>query len=371
MNIFKKSFHKILIFSFIISSILNIINCCVFKIELVPLSENQTLYIYSSLAQVIGALLGLTISGYGVMDSKRNTIAETDETVADYVNDIRPNHFRSLQYIIIFSISSIILCLLVIATYDNAYRILTPFFMTETMIVFTITMCELFRFIHFLNPKTIEKMGTNEKMSIDTEYINKDASTTVNVLAGFSPFITNYNILEKLIKDFACELIDSPSSAYKLQIFDSLSILLENGVIFPETYSIIDEFRRYRNALVHSSDSDKSVNPLIHQKLNTIYKLLKSIYDARKTKNDQEIQTNINKLKEYSKAHGYNEFDRKILDYLASHSYASLNEIAEDINYAIPSIRHRMVSLQKIGVVIKIGQGKQTKWQINPNFKSS
>lgn len=70
MSFIKKYFHKILLLSCIILSLLNLINCWIFKIEYVFLSENQILYIYSSLAQVIGALLGLTIAGYSMVDSK-------------------------------------------------------------------------------------------------------------------------------------------------------------------------------------------------------------------------------------------------------------------------------------------------------------
>lgn len=366
MKFVDKYFHKILIFCFIILSVLNIINCWVFKIELVPLSENQILYIYSSLAQVIGALLGLTISGYSVMDSKMKTLSDTDETMQDYVADIRPHYFKSFMYIIIFSISNIILCLIVISTYDNAYHILTPFFMTEAIVVFIFIMIELLRFVHYLNPNTIRKMGSQDKDSIDTEYNNTTA--TGETLEGFIPFITNYNMLERLIKDFACDLIDSPSSAYKLQIFDSLNILLHNEIINRETCSIIDELRRYRNALVHSLDTDKSVNPSIYRKLNDIYKLLKSVYDTKTSKNDQEFTNSKDALNKYSKTHVYNELDRKIIDFLTTHSYASLSEIATHTNHTISSIHYRMANLQKIGVVVKTGQGKQTKWLINSNF---
>ena len=76
MSFIKKYFHKILLLSCIILSLLNLINCWVFKIEYVFLSENQILYIYSSLAQVIGALLGLTIAGYSMVDSKLKTLSE-------------------------------------------------------------------------------------------------------------------------------------------------------------------------------------------------------------------------------------------------------------------------------------------------------
>lgn len=104
MSFIKKYFHKILLLSCIILSLLNLINCWIFKIEYVFLNENQILYIYSSLAQVIGALLGLTIAGYSMVDSKLKTLSETDTTITEYVEDTRHDYYISLMYIIILII---------------------------------------------------------------------------------------------------------------------------------------------------------------------------------------------------------------------------------------------------------------------------
>ena len=78
----------ILLWICVFLSLVNLINCWLFKINLILLSENQILYIYSSLAQVIGALLGLTIAGYSMIDSKMKSLAEEDTTITDYVEDI-------------------------------------------------------------------------------------------------------------------------------------------------------------------------------------------------------------------------------------------------------------------------------------------
>ena len=123
MSFIKKYFHKILLLSCIILSLLNLINCWIFKIEYVFLSENQILYIYSSLAQVIGALLGLTIAGYNMVDSKLKTLSEADTTITEYVEDTRHDYYISLMYIIILSTINIILCLIVLAVYDNVFNL--------------------------------------------------------------------------------------------------------------------------------------------------------------------------------------------------------------------------------------------------------
>lgn len=171
------------------------------------LSENQILYIYSSLAQVIGALLGLTIAGYSMIDSKMKSFSESDITVTEYIEDIR-----------------------------------------------------------------------------------------------------------------------------------------------------------------HSLDIDKSVNPTIYKELNETYTLLKAIYDAQVTEDDLEFKEKQLELKQYSKAHGYNEIDKKILDFMKANPNTSLRDISEHTNYTISTICCRISNLQKIGTISKIGEGRQSRWQINSNI---
>lgn len=117
---------------------------------------------------------------------------------------------------------------------------------------------------------------------------------------------------------------------------------------------MIDEFRRYRNALVHSLDIDKSVNPTIYKELNETYTLLKAIYDAQITENDSEFKEKQLELSRYSKARGYNEIDKKILDFMKSNPNASLREISEHTNCTISTSRRRISNLQKMGTISKI-----------------
>lgn len=362
MKLIKKYFHIILLLVCIVITLLNLVNCWIFKIEYILLSENQILYIYSSLAQVIGAILGLTIAGYSMIDSKMKSLSETDTTITEYVEDIRHEYYVSLMYIIILSTIDIIFCLIILAVYDNTLNTFAPFFMTETIIIFVFIMIELIRFVCYLNPNTINEKGNIDKDSIDAEYGNYIDKNKSN--ENFSPFITYYNLLEKLLKDFACNLINSPHSTHKIQFFESLDILLHEKIINQEAYSIINGFRRYRNALVHSSDTDKSVNPQIYNELEKIYKLLKSVYDARTSEKTEEYNNAQTKFNSYTSKRGYNETDKKILDYLTKHPDASINDVAEYINCSSTSAHHRIANLQKIGLISKTGEKRQTKWNV-------
>ena len=65
---------------------------------------------------------------------------------------------------------------------------------------------------------------------------------------------------------------------------------------------------------------------------------------------------------------GTMKLNRKIIDFILTHPNTSLREISEYTNYTSESIRRRISNLQKIGAISKIGEDKQTRWQVNSNI---
>lgn len=217
-----------------ITTAINIINCIYIKIQFVLLEENQLLYIYSSLAQVIGAILGLTIASYSMIDSKMKVYAENDDTVEEYIDEGRRECYRCFLFIIVFCILDIIFCLMTIATYSNNLNIYTPFLMTESIILFVFVLIEIFRFVMYLNPNEVSEKGEKDKKEIDLLYEkNNDdkLNSKDNLKATFSMFVTNYNQLEQTLIKLARKVINSEDSYYKIKIFDALDILFNGGII--------------------------------------------------------------------------------------------------------------------------------------------
>ena len=195
-----------------ITTAINIINCIYIKIQFVLLEENQLLYIYSSLAQVIGAILGLTIASYSMIDSKMKVYAENDDTVEEYIDEGRRECYRCFLFIIVFCIFDIIFCLMTIATYSNNLNKYTPFLMTESIILFVFILIEIFRFVMYLNPNEVSEKGEKDKKEIDLLYEkNNDdkLNSKDNLKATFSMFVTNYNQLEQTLIKLACKVINS------------------------------------------------------------------------------------------------------------------------------------------------------------------
>lgn len=357
MNNFKNTFHKITILSLIVLSCLNLYNSIFSNISLIFLTENQILYIYSALAQIIGALLGLIIAGYSIIDSKIKTLGDEDHTITDYTDELRHEYFTALIYIIVLSIMDILFCLIVLSIYNNIFHICLSFFMTETIIIFVFIMIFTFHFVCYLNPSKLQEKGSIEKEDIEKDY----SSLTTEQTDTFSPFVTYYNLLDKLVKTYACELTDNQIPVYKIQIFEALDILLRHEIINKETYNQINELRRYRNALVHSLDTDKTVETNIYNNLEKIYTLLKAIYDNR-SDNDLFVK-NKAKLYEYSHNQGYGSIENEILLFLSTNT-ASTNEIANHLNISRASTVRKLQSLQNLNLIEKTEANKQLKWKV-------
>lgn len=126
-RLLPSKFQSNLLYWVIFFSFINIVNSLWFHITLITLVESQILYTFSALAQVVGALLGLTIAGYSIIDSKLKSIGESDSTVTDYAEDLRSDYFSSMIIIIILSAVDIISCICILCIYNNIFNLLAPF----------------------------------------------------------------------------------------------------------------------------------------------------------------------------------------------------------------------------------------------------
>jgi uncharacterized membrane protein len=287
------------------------------------------------------------------------SIGSNDTTITDYTENLRQDYFNALLYIVAFSIVAIIFSLITLAIYSNSiFKHFLPFFLTESILLFLLVMAEVIGFVLYLNPSSLKIKGSQEKHNIDNEYGTK-AVTADN----FSPFITYYNLLEQQLNKYACELIQSPQSIHKLQFFESLDILLRNEIINRKAYNLLNDLRRYRNALVHSLDIDKTVNPTIYKELEDMYELINDIYQNR---NNENFHEKICKLYEYANTQGFNETEQNIIAYVSNNPTASISEISEHIGYSKASTTRKLKLLQESGLIQNQRIGKSNNW-IVPN----
>lgn len=317
----------------------------VFTPPLITVNENQILYYMSCLAQVIAALFALILAAYTIADTRLKSIAANDDTLFDYIPEIQSEHFRDIIIISINCIFTILLCFITINTYRVFPQKLFSVLIVDASILGGISAISLILFVWAVcDPKAFQQKGEAVKDEMDRAYAGGNGTDDFRLFLGY------YNRLESLINRYAVEISDDNNS-YKYQrkqipIFQALDILMSRQILDEYAYAKIDEFRRYRNALVHSTNPE-SVNSRIYTELKEVYKLLEHICSHQET----DKQKYILQLSDYCRQHLLNELDKKILDYLQSHQNANLNDIARDIGISKSTAANVIKKLVQSGKV--------------------
>ena len=313
--------------------------------KLFYISENQILYYMSCLAQVTAALFALILAAYTIADTRLKSMVTNDDTLLDYIPELQNEHFYHIIRISVNCLITILLCFVTI----NIYKVLPPklFFalIVDTGALGIISIIYLILFVWAVcDPKAFQQKGEAIKDEMDQAYAGSMSTDDFRVFLGY------YNRLESLINKYAVEMLED-NNGYKYQrkqipIFQSLDILMSRGIFNEYVYTKIDEFRRYRNALVHSMNPE-SVNSGIYSELKEVYELLEKVYSA----NEEDKKVHILELSDYCKEHLVNELDRKVIDYLQVHHDVKLIDIARDVNVSRVTAEKIIKKLVRNGMV--------------------
>ena len=314
-------------------------------------NENQLLYIFATIAQITGSLLGLTLAAYTLIDDKFKKIGDSEESSLDYANQIRAENFDNLISISILSIFTIILSLLVLLIYRNKHLEITIFFMLESIYIFIRLLIKIYIFIQDANPNNIIIKKEKEKELFDSEY------TTNHTMEekSFASFITYYNVLEEAIKNYAQKQLPEKNNNINLQFLDSLSILRDLDIISQKCYAQINELRLYRNSLVHSTEDNKIVNSTLFEILKNICNLFLSLTES--SDNDNLYSEAKIKLDNYVDSLASN-IDEKLLCFLIKHPGATLQDITDSLNITVSATKRKLQKLIIYGYVTKQDNNK-------------
>lgn len=204
------------------------------------------------------------------------------------------------------------------------------------------------------DPKAFQQKGESAKDEMDQAYAGDKGTDDFRLFLGY------YNRLESLINRYAVEIsgddYDYKYQRKQLPIFQALDILMSHQIFDEYAYIKIDEFRRYRNALVHSTNPE-SVNSRIYDELKKVYELLESAYSAPET----DKQRCILSFKEYCKQYLLNELDKKIIGYLKSHQDTKISDIAQGTGISTSSAANIVKKLVQAGIVHVEGSSRTGK----------
>lgn len=338
---------------FLIISLVNIL-LCMFTKEFYKLSENQILYIYTDIAQIAAAIMGIILATYPLVDGK---IRERSENSNDsIVEKVRKNSFN------VFA-TTIILCLLIISNsiltlgiFETSYARIISFFMNESILCFGLLLVLTLCYVWILSPNYMNQISCDEKKKIEEDY-NLDNSI------GLGEFLTCYNKLESIVKKYALELsthninikdTTTIDDGYMPKFLDSIHILKKNKIINQITYERINEIRRYKNTLVHSLSENKDVNTEIFNILKTILVMLEDRYikEYESMPDSSDMQSTI------IISNVYTSKEKSIIEYVSRNSNASISDISKGLYLSVSTVIHIIKKLERGGILTRDNAGK-------------
>ncbi len=281
-------------------TILNICNLHFFRIHFYALNENQILYVFSILAQVVAALMGLIIATYSLLENKKEL--EREDDAYDLYAAIRKKQYRALKKVTGTGTVTIILSILSITLYDNQNKIIFDFVSNEAMLLFVVVVFYVIVFVFQLDPEGIKKEG---KYAIGLINIGYSGSGKISKVSC-GDFIIMYKRLENLLIRFALDIDSSKAIGSVIERYtfrEALMVLVEYKIIDHNARDLIDNIRIYRNALVHSMEQDNNISCNIGSILNELYYILSGLYEKYQRIN-KELDSLYN-TKEYKEFIAY------------------------------------------------------------------
>jgi low affinity Fe/Cu permease len=258
----------------------------------INLSENQALYIFSSQAQVIAAVYGLTITGYIFLQNQQDRKSEADESLVEVMSIVRKAQHSYVTFLTILSISAIVSALLAIAFREHEiffYRVVTQ---NSAVAFFCLALVFTSRFVRdSMQPDKVanisDKLKRNlefaaeskdetdaERVTVEVEVQDDAAEDNGHKVGAFEQFFKIYNRIERSLEIFADEYLDErrPSERYGVNatlagIETSMKrrrptwtkskivrAMYERELIDHHWQDQLLEIIHYRNALAHGND---------------------------------------------------------------------------------------------------------------------
>lgn len=226
---------------------------------LLSLNENQVLYLFSTSAQVLAAIYGLTLSGFVFFLSDLSRTANDDETLDNAVSQLKRDYYRFFIFITVLVTLSLFFTNLVISTEDSSFSRLSVFLINAGQTSYAMSLLSIVVFVFdLMNPNLIEK--TSEKLR--KQY---DPPASEDSHGDFGEFLKNYNQIERRLRT-GYSVYAPRETSLKSRPMRHISnvrladLLLRTERIGAPLHDRIVNLITLRNAAVHSDQSLVSDN---------------------------------------------------------------------------------------------------------------
>ncbi|WP_379134084.1 hypothetical protein [Paenibacillus sp. sgz500958] len=168
------------------------------------LNENQILYLFSTTAQVLAGIYGLTLTGFIFFRNELSREESDDDSLTEAIQGLKERYYTLLKFITLITVSTLLISNSVISIESNPNTFWNPILMNMGQSLFIVNLMVISYFIFdVISPKRIEKESKKIQKIADPDY-------EINDRGSLEEFLKNYNQLEYIIQKYG--------TAYQSQI---------------------------------------------------------------------------------------------------------------------------------------------------------
>ena len=217
------------------------------------LNENQVLYLFSTSAQVLAGVYGLTLTGFIFFRNELSREEFEDETLVEAIESLKSRYFTLLMFVTFSSVESLLLSNLAIS-YESAGTLLGTIIINSAQSAFIITLLAVTYFIYeVVSPKRIERESKKLQEQVDPE--REDAEK-----GSLEEFLKNYNQIEAIIAKYGSRYQTVSTVEYSSRPRRYISnskmaeFLFRNGQIGESLYGELKALITLRNSIIHGAE---------------------------------------------------------------------------------------------------------------------
>jgi uncharacterized protein YutE (UPF0331/DUF86 family) len=217
------------------------------------LNENQILYLFSTSAQVLAGVYGLTLTGFIFFRNELSREEIEDETLVEAVESLKSRYFTLLLFVTMSSVVTLLLSNLAIS-YEGEGTSFSTIIINSAQSAFVITLLAVTYFIfEVISPKRIERESRKLQSQVDParEQANK---------GSLEEFLKNYNQIEEIIAKYGSVYQTTSSAGYTSRPRRHISnaklieILFRNEKISESLYGKVRALITLRNSIIHGAE---------------------------------------------------------------------------------------------------------------------
>jgi hypothetical protein len=221
----------------------------------ISLDENQILYLFSTSAEVIAAIYGLTLTGFIFFRNELSREEFEDETLVETIESLKRRYFALLLFIAGLVTLTLLLANLAIVHEGSGEARLNTLIINAGQSAFVTSLVVIVYFIFdVIAPKRIEGASKRLQRTVDAQVVEGQNN------GSLEEFLKNYNQIEALLDTAGKRYQEiSPNAKerrYQRRLPNSrlAEILVRNNRIDKQLFHSLQRLITLRNSIIHGAD---------------------------------------------------------------------------------------------------------------------